>query len=481
MVGAIFSILLSSLVTAVSADNGWTENCSHVIDKDVVIFGGGGSGAQAAVRLREDYNKTVVVIEKQCNLGGHVETYIDSISGKPFDYGVESYTEYGGAKDFFARFNITLVKTMYHPINTTYIDFLTGDPLPLYHDPQPPAFVAALKSYLTLAEKYENITFPSFVNFPSPPDIPAELLLPFKTIAETYKLEAALPLIFEGTGWGLGDISTAPLLDVLQELPAVLTRAFLGELASWVPESGSNQELYDRIGALLSSDVLYDATIISTRRSDDGVQVLVSDAHGEQTLIRARKLLVSIALTDDNLPLLDLSPNEEEIFSTWAPDNIYCGIVSGPGLPVNGSLVNIASGAVPENYTVFPTPPFVVRFQYSGDDNFRVLATGTETYTEDMARQLIVDTYERITKDVRGDGPRDQLDIKAFSAHRTTSFHVPENKVRDGFYGNLTALQGGRSTWFTGRAWGGQYSTTLWGFNDQWLLPHLVADLEAGS
>ncbi|KJX92415.1 hypothetical protein TI39_contig5855g00003 [Zymoseptoria brevis] len=202
--------------------------------------------------------------------------------------------------------------------------------------------------------------------------------------------------------------------------------------------------------------------------------------HGEQTLIRARKLPVSIALTDDNLPLLDLSPNEEEIFSTWEPDNIYCGIVSSPALPVNVSLVNIASGAVPENYTVFSTPPFVVRYQYSGDNNFRVLATGTETYTEELARQLIVDTYERITKDARGDGPLDQLDVKAFSGHRTTSFHVPEIKVRAGFYGDLTALQGGRSTWFRGRAWGGQYSTTLWGFIDQWLLPHLVADLETG-
>lgn len=39
-----------------------------IIKKDVVILGGGASGAHAAVRLREDYGKSVVIVEKQSNL-----------------------------------------------------------------------------------------------------------------------------------------------------------------------------------------------------------------------------------------------------------------------------------------------------------------------------------------------------------------------------------------------------------------------------
>jgi heterodisulfide reductase subunit A-like polyferredoxin len=39
-----------------------------VITTDVAILGGGVSGAYAAVRLREDYGKKVVVIEKQSRL-----------------------------------------------------------------------------------------------------------------------------------------------------------------------------------------------------------------------------------------------------------------------------------------------------------------------------------------------------------------------------------------------------------------------------
>jgi heterodisulfide reductase subunit A-like polyferredoxin len=41
-----------------------------VINKDVVILGGGASGTYATVRLREDFNKSVVLIEKESKLVG---------------------------------------------------------------------------------------------------------------------------------------------------------------------------------------------------------------------------------------------------------------------------------------------------------------------------------------------------------------------------------------------------------------------------
>ena len=41
---------------------------TKAITKDVLIIGGGASGAYAAVRLREDFKKSVVVIEKQDHL-----------------------------------------------------------------------------------------------------------------------------------------------------------------------------------------------------------------------------------------------------------------------------------------------------------------------------------------------------------------------------------------------------------------------------
>ena len=41
---------------------------SRVLFKDVAIIGGGASGSHAAIRLKEDYGKSIVVIEAQSRL-----------------------------------------------------------------------------------------------------------------------------------------------------------------------------------------------------------------------------------------------------------------------------------------------------------------------------------------------------------------------------------------------------------------------------
>lgn len=62
------SLLAFSTLLAISTVTTASTETYEVIERDVVIVGGGASGSHAAVRLREDYNKTVVVIEKQSNL-----------------------------------------------------------------------------------------------------------------------------------------------------------------------------------------------------------------------------------------------------------------------------------------------------------------------------------------------------------------------------------------------------------------------------
>ena len=43
----------------------------QILVKDVAIVGGGSSGAYAAVRLRDDYKKSVALIEKADHLVSH--------------------------------------------------------------------------------------------------------------------------------------------------------------------------------------------------------------------------------------------------------------------------------------------------------------------------------------------------------------------------------------------------------------------------
>jgi hypothetical protein len=53
-------------VAALINERAFASTC--VVTKDVVILGGGASGAHAAVRLREDLGKSVLVVEKQGHL-----------------------------------------------------------------------------------------------------------------------------------------------------------------------------------------------------------------------------------------------------------------------------------------------------------------------------------------------------------------------------------------------------------------------------
>ncbi|KAE9365770.1 amino oxidase [Stipitochalara longipes BDJ] len=466
------SCLLARLACIFALISIATAVVPRTIYKDVVILGGGASGSHAAVRLREDFNKSIIIVEKQDNLGGHVETYIDPVSGKPYDYGVNSYTEYGKAKAFFARFNLTLIDPTSIKLNTTNIDFVSGKPLVGYQSPSSADVTAALKRYLNLTEKYEDMLLPSYANFPT--EVPDELLTKFSDIVVKYELQACLPLVYQVTGYVLGSLVDEPLLFVMQEISAPMTRALLGLKGSWVPSTHRNQDLYDRIGTLLGNDVLYSTTVVNSTRTDTGVQLLVSSDKGELTTIIAKKLLVSFALSAENTAPLNLSKAEQDIFSIWGLTREYCGIVTSPSLPINGSLVNTPSAAVPANYVSFPSPPFVVRYQYLGDNNFRILVTGTENYTVPLAQSLARSTFNTLA--ATGDIPQgSNLTFAAFEEHTTTRQPIPSEEVRNGFYGKLYALQGQISTFYTGRSWTGQFTTILWEFNDQWMLPRLLA------
>ena len=150
-----------------------------VITKDVAIIGGGASGTYAAVRLREDFNTSIVVIEIEDHLGGHVNTFIDPNTRKFINYGVEAYIDYGPSADFFKRFNIPTQPYVAAQSTPYYVSSADGSLLSNYEPPSFNATVAAFSKWLEVTGKYAKHLIPGMWIFWKPQNIPSDLHLTF--------------------------------------------------------------------------------------------------------------------------------------------------------------------------------------------------------------------------------------------------------------------------------------------------------------
>jgi hypothetical protein len=139
--------------------------------------GGGASGTYATVRLREDLNTSIVVIELQDYLGESVSTYTVPETNTTLEYGVQSYVRNQAAIDFYARFRINTQPFAARRLTTITVDVETGAQLISYISPTANATTEALKRWLDIVSKDEDILEPGYWNFPQPQDIPANFLM----------------------------------------------------------------------------------------------------------------------------------------------------------------------------------------------------------------------------------------------------------------------------------------------------------------
>lgn len=123
--GSLLSLVPLALALPLNSSS-FAEN--DIIQRDVAIIGGGSSGTHAAIRL-QDLGNTVVVIEKDGELGGHVQT-TTAASGIRVNYGVSNFQNYTVVRDFFSRFDIPLTSYQQPGIGDIYADFSTGQEVP---------------------------------------------------------------------------------------------------------------------------------------------------------------------------------------------------------------------------------------------------------------------------------------------------------------------------------------------------------------
>lgn len=229
--------------------------------------------------------------------------------------------------------NVSTTALTQTSLTTRYVDFATGIELDDYVAPTSTEWLAALETYLAVCEEYQGLILPGYFDFPQPDDIPEDLTMLFKDFVAKYNLTAAVPKLFELTGMGVGDMMNTVTMYVMQAVGAPFISVYFGGASSIVPASGDVHELYDKISDFLGDNVLYNTTVVSSIRghNDSGVQLITRGADGRRTQINAKRLLLAIEPSEDNMAPFDLDEVETGVFQKFQHSNVY--VVSFPQGP----------------------------------------------------------------------------------------------------------------------------------------------------
>ncbi|KAL5343580.1 hypothetical protein BJX70DRAFT_407264 [Aspergillus crustosus] len=425
-----------------------------IITRDVCILGGGATGTYAAVQLIKG-GHSVVIVEPKDHLGGHSDTaYLQN--GDHLDFGIRAYFNQRLVKDFFAQVDVEYELFSQPAILTDYVNLRTGERVPP-SSTDILGLILAMIRYRKVTEEF-NYLIPGAFDLPD--EVPEALLRPFREFVEEHSLQTALPIIYTFTD-ALGDILQAPLLYVLQlfgpsHIDALLEGPYIR------PKNGS-VTLFRQAARYINenSNILYQTLVTQAIRSSTGVQLTVTSANGGSKLIQANKLLVTFPPLLSSLQGFDLDETEELVFSKLGYINYYAAVLTNTGIPDGLNIFNTN----PENQPgALPVTPYQCIIDYSGiPGHYRTRIMGGADFSEDDARQLVRDDFRRMS--AAGTYPiHQEPEVVAFKSHTPSTITVPVDEIRDGFYKKLYALQGQRSTYYTGYTFCTDYSAQLWNY-----------------
>lgn len=306
--------------------------------------------------------------------------------------------------------------------------------------------------------------------------------MPFGDFAVKYNLNDTMLLLWAGIGAGLADMLSLPTLYVMQTFGPQTAAVFLGTDVQYVPASGRNQDIYDAVASILGADaLLLSSKVVDSLRlaNNQGVALLVENqSTGDHTIVTAKRLVMAIEPTSDNLAPFTTDSTEKAVFDkgTWSVVNT--GLVSHPSLPDDALIYNLPATAANGNDFAYPEPPFVDYFEAVGDGLFQAIVVGWEGFTVEEAQALAKEAIEKLAD--AGTIPATngvELTINAWSSHGPMDMRATKEDLQAGFIQQLYALQGYRSTYWTGAAFSNQLSTFLWAYNLEYLVPLVVASL----
>ncbi|KAI9745011.1 MAG: hypothetical protein M1818_001289 [Claussenomyces sp. TS43310] len=456
---AIIAEALSGRAALISTSD---FSSSDIIYRDVCIVGGGASGTYGAIRLH-DMGKSIVIVERNPVLGGQTETYTDPVSNNKTEMGVVAWYDIVIVNNFFNRLNVTLATTDVAragsaALTTLPVDFRTGKVVTNVFSGN---VTEGLVNYATQLAKYPYLED----GFDLPYPVPADLLLPFGDFIKKYKISGAVQTL-NIFGNGMGNFLEQTTLYVFK-LVSMATIQALEQGTFQATADHKNDQVYINAQAELGDNVLLSSRVVDVDRSDSPVKVVVKTPSGLKLII-AKKLLLSIPPKLDNLVGFDLDPNEVSAFSQITSAGYYTAVINNTGIDGHIEVRNFGADS-PYNVPVLPGPYFVQASAITG--LFTVKYCTPHPVGDASAKASIIANVQRLRS--AGTLNTTTPEFVAFHSHAPFSMTVSVEAIQDGFYKNLSALQGYKETYWTGAAFHTQDSSKLWQFTEK-LLPTIT-------
>lgn len=438
---------------------------SHNVD--VAIIGGGAAGTYAAVRLSEDFNISIVVIEPKDHLGGSVSTYLVPETNTTVEFGVQTYLPYNPANDFFTRFNIITQPFSARRLSSWTIDIETGAQLKDYVAPSLNATNAALERWYALIEKYESYLEPGYWGFPFPGQIPDDFLIAFVDFVKLHDLEAAVPRIVTISGVGTGGLSKLITLDVMQAFGPSITRSAIDN--TFIIPKDSNSLLYERALATLGERVLLSSTVQSVSRNWTSSQLTVLQGT-KQITINTKRILFTAPLSISALSPYQLDAKEKSIFSELPQAGQIIALAKIPCLPENFTINFVPKSVVPSHHLNLRSHPYNIRFDSTGPPGlslFRIIqGTNTSLSVTDFKSQVKSSLAQLQAVGTIPATSDCSVDFRSISDHSRPQWAPSADAVKNGFVSDLMSLQNYRGIWWSGYAWSVPFSSTIWAFTE---------------
>ncbi|KAF1980456.1 amine oxidase, flavin-containing superfamily [Bimuria novae-zelandiae CBS 107.79] len=435
---------------------------AEIITRDVVVIGGGSAGTYSAIAIK-DKGKSVVFVEIKNRLRSRTETYKDPKSGRGIDIGVIVWyvTPRVGSEP-----------------NTTgaVFDLKTGRGLNA-PPPNQTAIGIAFQIYTQQLLKYPELDAGMFLPDPAPDD----LVMPFGQFASKYGIEAALPTMYS-FGAGVGDILATPTVEVMRAWGLSLISSLQGGFLTTARHN--NSELYGKAQTelLAAKSLLLRSRVVYTERSTSGVRLVVKTPTGNK-LIKAKRLLITIPPKVEILKRFNLTTQETSVFKKFLNTGYYTSVVKNTGLPDTLSVTNFSPDS-PYGIPKMPAVYTIGSSVYTPGLKLAFYGAPLTNVTSSLPAKTVKDAIIASIKRQQTANPANPTSFNQttptfaeYHSHAPFWLQAKAVDIKAGFYKKLYALQGIRSTFWTGGAWRAQDSSDIWRFTAEQVLPKVLKGL----